>query len=476
VVSSARFVLPSAPAVPFRQWPVAAVCLYVSALTLLLLLLLWRTPLAISETIGVFENVETIPWTTLLRGNEEYVRPLFWLVVLMVWKLAPSVDIALVAFRLMHVAAVAWLIYAFVKAAAPRDAAGWIALPIAVTALVGTSSFRENLEAFPINPTIFVMGCALTAYALIERAPTRFSNMLAFILSFLAVAAKEQGVAVPVLIGAGVLAGAPGVTRRTALLILGVTFAYCAARIVLAVDMTPFSRPLGLGWREWEPHELAAVVDNRWLIHAYNVAATASHVVFGEPSRGIFVSTLAVASGHPQPWQWVYAASGIGAGAIVLVWMVRTCRHSSDVADRRLLWVFVAVWCVTSGLAFSYTRDRMAAVAVAFFALLLHRACRGAMTWMEAARSWRVAPAVAALMGLAVAWQLRTAATIFYVHDAAWENRKEWLVDLADRHQNYADRPAYVHLLDMLQSQGSDATVPGSSPPRNIVRWIDYRW
>jgi hypothetical protein len=456
-----------------RLWRGVAAA-YVASILALLLFSVWRTPFAISETIGVLENIQIYPWLDLLRGDDKFVRPVYWLAIGAVWKSVHSIHAALLTYKALHVLTVGLVVLLFVRITRVRKASEWIALAVALPALIGTSAFRENLENLPLNQMLFVTAAALGTYILLED-PWRPSHEAAAIgLSLVGVFSKEPGVAVPLLLLVGVLSGAPGVSRRTAVGLALATLGYVGVR-ALNVP-TSFQAGVGWGFQEWSP----AAADARfggapWLAYAYNMAAAGGNVWFGEPTSGIFAWTKHLVQGTLEPWQVVQALAYAAATVLIGFWSLSAFRDGRR-TDRRLVLVLLSAVVAAAAVSFNYVRDRNMGIASAIWALALYRAVAW---WVERLRfttGIRFAAGVVCLAGLVGAWQLRAAGTFYFVHDTAWENRKEWLSDFDKRTREFADRPVYLSTLTKLRLQGEDPTVPGTPPPHWVRTLIDYKW
>jgi hypothetical protein len=458
---------------PGRTWRHVAT-IYAAPILALLLFSLWRTPFAPSETIGVLENIQIYPWLGLLAGDDKFLRPLYWLAVGVIWKSAHSIGAALVAYKVLHVATIALVMHLFLRITRVRTASEWVGLAVALPALIGTSAFRQNLENLPLNQMMFATAAALGAYLLLEERWRPSHDWAAAALSAVAVFSKEPGILVPLMLAIGTLAGAPGVRRRTA---IGLALAALGYVMMRALNLpSGFQERLGWGFQVLSPPAADALFGGTlWPAYAYNIAAGVGNVWFGEPTGGVFAWTKHLVLGSLEPWQIVQAVAYGSATLLIGFWSVDSVRRGSP-SDRRLSLLLLSSVVITAGISFNYARDRNMGIAAAFYAVALFRAVAWWVDRMKVTTGLRLAAGAVCLGGLVAAWQLRAAGTLYFAHDAAWENRKEWLCDFDERTRQFGDRPVYLSTLTALRRQGEDPTVPGTPPPRWIRSLIDYKW
>jgi hypothetical protein len=129
----------------------------------------------------------------------------------------------------------------------------------------------------------------------------------------------------------------------------------------------------------------------------------------------------------------------------------------------------VVVLLACGALSFNYSRERLAGMAVVFYALAAFFALRAAASRMLEASPGRFAIASIAVALLALAWETRTVATIEYVRATAWRNHMEWLILLPERRAEFAERPAYLRIMDSMNEQGAD---PAGPRPVRYPGWV----
>src|SRR5687768_155728 len=209
---------PSAPtsAAGFRshRWTIA-VLLVTLPFVATLCLILWRTPVPLTEAVAILEDVAQYEPTRFVVPDTSYYRPLFYLTMSAIWhgagQGAASLDTRLALIKLVQIAAVTALFVLLVSHLRPRSLPEAVAAASAVAVLAGSPGFQDNLE-IPLSYTTVGMPVALGVLMLLERRATALHGPLIVALALLAVGFKEQGlVVVPVVLTAW-WAGAPGVT------------------------------------------------------------------------------------------------------------------------------------------------------------------------------------------------------------------------------------------------------------------------
>jgi hypothetical protein len=322
------------------------------------------------------------------------------------------------------------------------------------------------------------MVLALVAIRLLDRPWRWWHEPAAWALAIAAALMKEQGLAVAAMLAAGALAGAPGLGRRSGGAIAAAAIAYGLLRAVQAANGPPFLRDIGLGFELLNETEASARFGGwPWPIYAYNVAATAGHILFGEPTRGVFEVTRAVWHGVALPAQWIQVCALTSVTSLVGWWTARAVRASAAPRDRWLAWVFLAALATTAALGFNYTRDRFDGVAVTVYAVVAFAAIRAVLGRVVLWQPLRLAAAAAAFAVLVLAWQTRAAGTAYYVRETAWQNRKEWILDYYGRqHDPRHANATYQRLMAAMRAQGRDPSVPNQPLPRWVSTMMGFQW
>ncbi|MBM3778074.1 MAG: hypothetical protein FJW23_07520 [Acidimicrobiia bacterium] len=451
-----------------RRWFAGSV-LAVTPFLVALACALWVVPYAISETVGVLEDLEqrSGPARALFEPQAPLFRPAFWGALRVIWDGAASIPDALATYRVLHIATVLSVPLAFLLIVRPASAAEAAAAALALATLVGSPAFRDNLENLPLNQMMVITLIGLLVWQL-AAAPGWWRGPVILLLTFVAIGFKEEGLAVSAAVALIAWFGAPGISRRTGFVVAGLSAVYVGWRLLGSGDWPVFMQDVGLGFASVPASDAVERFGSfPYPIYAYNALASAGNVLFSEPTSGVFRITRAVIDGTAAPWQIVHLASSIGATALAAWWAAGAARAGGD-RDRRLLLAFLAVLVMSAALGFKYTRDRFGGVAVAFYALVVFEAAKAALARADAMPPRRWMAAALLLVLLQAGWQLRTIGTLQFVRDTAELNHKEWLVDVIERRRTYADKPVFLEIMDALQAQGTD--------PRTIAPGPDPRW
>ena len=457
-------------------WTMAAVVPIVG----LLALALWRVPYPISETVAILEDLDQKPLRELLIGSAVYFRPGFWLMLYSIWHAAASPAEALFFFKILHITTAVGLLALFVAAVAPTtftEAAGALA---AFAVLVAAPGFRDNLENLPLNHMLLEMGIALAIFLLIQGIEERrWRDGVAIVLSAIALSLREHGLIAIAMIAVARPLGYRGVGRIATAVVVSLGGLYLGYRLAGMSQWPVFMRNVGVGFGELSEHDamlrFGSFPATQYL---YNVAATAGNVLFGEPSRGVFVIVRNIVAGRTVFWQWNQLLSSAAMTCLIACWAVASLRgESAGGRDRRLACLTAVVIILGSLLGYNYTRDRFGGVLAVFYALCAGRAVLWLIERGLAGSAWRAFAVSAGLCVLLSAWELRVAGTIQFVRQNAWESRKEWIMDYQDRATRFSNRPHYVQLLDALHAQGTNATIPDTQrDPQWVERFLGNRW
>ena len=441
---------------------------------------LWRTPYGISETVAILEDVDrNSPWHFFdLQGV--YVRPLFYSTVWGVWQAAGPIQAALSWFTALHIASVVALVSLFVLRLRPTSAIGAAAAMVAVTVLVGSGAFRENLENLPLNQMLIVMVLATAVWSLVERPYRRWHAPAIVALTIAAIGFKEQGILIAPIVVAAWWMGAPGVGSRTAAATTAVTAAYLGLRLWYSPAWPLFPQDVGFGARMLPVSEAAARFGEFPLpIFAYSVVSGAASLLFAEPTAGVFRVVPHVMQGQVEPSQVNNVLSSSCLTALVAWWgwhVFRRDENQAWSAEARLCVATLVALAGSALIGFSYTRERMVGVGLVFYALAAFCALRAAGE--RAARSSGVplAAACLTLLLLAASWQVRAIGTLEYSRETASRNQREWIIGLNGRRLDFADRPVYLRTMEAMVEQGTDPPVEGRTDyPRWFVRLLGER-
>jgi hypothetical protein len=429
-----------------------------------LCLILWRTPVPLTEAVAIFEDVAQYDVTRFLVPDTSYYRPAFYLTISAIWHGAgdgtASLDTRLALIKLVQIGAVTALFALLVSHLRPRTLLEAVAAAAAVAVLAGSPGFQDNLE-IPLSYTTVGMPVALGVVMLLERRATWLHGPLIVALTLLAVGFKEQGlVVVPVVLIAW-WAGAPGVTRRTAVVLGAMGAAYVVIRLVGRQEGLPlFEQAIGFGFTQMEPNEAAARFGTfPYGIYAYNGLATILNVLFSEPTRGVFRLTRLLTNGGLDWWCVVQFTSSAAVTALV-AWrgarIVRDAARTGWSREARVYAMLIVALLACGALSFNYSRDRLGGMALVFYAVAAYHAVHAALAGAaEAPRAQAVAAGIA-IMALTAMWQTRTFTTLEYARYTADVNQRQWLTMVAERRREFARRPIYLGIMDRMIGQGTD--------------------
>jgi hypothetical protein len=448
------------------HWWTAAVFAITAPLLLTLLRVLWRTPYPISETIALLEDVDTYSASSLVDpARTSYYRPLYHLTWMALWRGTGSLDAALVLFKTIEVAAVGGLLALLIWHLRPRTAIAAGAALFAVAVLVGTPAFRDNLE-LPLIYTTVGMPLLLIVWILLERDQRWWHAPVILALTILAIGYKEQGlVIVPVVLAAWWM-GAPGASRTTAAVLVVMTALYLAIRFSTSGSWPTFAQDVGYGFTTLSPDQATTRFGTFPIdMYIYNVVVTTTNILFSEPTAGVFTIVRNVRDGRVAAWEINHVISSTALTVLIVWWGVRALR--ANLKDRtpwsvesRVFVVTVIAVAASGALGFNYTRDRLGGMAVVFYALAAYYAVRTtAERLLHAPRHLVISMGVVLIL-LAGAWQLRTIGTVEHARLTAYKDRREWITNLQRRRVEFANRAAYLRILNAMIDQGTPSSVP----------------
>jgi len=397
-----------------------------------LALALLAIPIQVSDSFGNMLKLST-PWPQFVVQEftqPSYLRPLLWVQLKAVHDLSGGYYYAW--FRGFHVLQVVVLVALFLHLARPRSWRDAAAVPLGLAVLVGHHAFVGTVnEAFPINTFLTVLICCFAAAALALGPERRVNGVLAVLLFAYAALSVESGLLVFVVFAAAALAGARGVSRTGLAAVTIALAGYFALRFAVLDVGTPSltERASGFGFSVLDPPELARrFSDRRLMFYAYNIAASALSVVFGEPRGGVFRLADGVRLGAPYPAIVAAAVATTSASALIAVfawrrraaWRARLFTH-----EDRLVVVFLAVLAANAVISFPYTKDVIMSPAAGFMALAAYVAAL-----IPAASGRPRAVALAACVLLSTSWSLRLLSLHVEMRVAQHKVREDWaLVD-----------------------------------------------
>lgn len=436
---------------------------------------LWRAPVPLTETVALLEDVSERPVTREFNPATAYYRPLFHTALSGIWHSGAALETKLATLKLLTIGPVLFLVLATIAHLRPRTALEAAAGVVAVTVLIGSGGFRDNLE-IGLSYTIVGMAAALAAWILLNRQPRAWHAPAVVGLTLMAIGFKEQGLVLVPLVIVAWWTRAPGASRGLAAAAAAIGVAYLALRFAGRAAWAPFEQDIGFGFSELDRFAAAErFADFPWGIYAYNSMSTMLNVLFGEPTRGIFRIVQAFADGRVAPWHVIHFGSSAALTAAIGWWGVRAlsdARRGGWSAESRLFVSMLVVLLATGALSFNYSRDRLGGMAVVFYALAAYFAVRAVATHFSAASRAGVAAAALGLVLLTAAWQARAVATLEWVRFLSSGSQSDWLVQVPERRLRFAHRPVYLRIMESMTAQGTDLSVPRPTRFPRAVREV----
>ena len=465
------------------RWQVAT-ALVVLPLLAGLVVTMWREPFPISETVALMEGAGVLDpapvslTSPTLRSffdptSRSWYRPFYHLTWYTLWHLTGDLKRTLLLFRLLEVGLVVALIALFVRALNPRTFSQCAAASFAVAVLMGMPAFRENLE-LPLPFTLMGMPLILVVWMLITHRYRAWHGPVIVAMLVLATGFKEQGLLIVPLVVTAWWLGAPGATGGRAVALTALTVAYLAFRLSTSGAWAPFEQDFSFGFTRLPAAEASARFgDFPYPAYVYNVLSTVSNILFSEPTSGQFVIISSLIRGEAEPWQVNALVSSSALTALIAWWGVQAWRENAGRPWSHECQVFAAMVVTTlaSGpLGFNYTRDRFGGMAAVFYAMAAYYAMRKsyARLTVPSGSARTTIYALAGVIALACAWQLRAIGTLESEHWRAYSTRREWMADRQQARVDKAEQRRYVAILEAMAEQGTD---PAAATPARYPAW-----
>jgi hypothetical protein len=454
-----------------RLW--TTVVLAVSApVVLSLCVTLWRSPVPVTETVGLLEDITERPIVRVFNPATAYYRPLFHVVLSGIWHSGAAVETRLAGIKLLTIVPVVLLVLAFIAHLRPRTALEAAAAMLAVAVLIGSGGFRDNLE-IGLSYTIVGMSLALVVWILLNCQQRAWRTGAVIGLTLLAIGYKEQGLVLVPLVLVAWWTRAPGATPGMAAVAAIMGVAYVALRLSVHGVWATFEQDVGIGFTELDRFTAAERFgDFPYWIYAYNSASTISNILFAEPTRGIFRTIKAVIENRTVPWQLIHLGSSTALTAIIAWWgahQVKSARRGAWNLESRLFVAMSVALLASGALSFNYSRDRLGGMAVVFYALGAYFAVRAAAERFSVAPRAAFAAAALGLTLLSTAWQMRAVTTLEWVRYLSNGSQADWIVQVPERRRTFAHRAVFLRIMDSMTAQGTD---PAAPRPTRFPVWV----
>lgn len=421
-----------------RVWSRAAY-VYAIVLALGLAYFLIRMPYQVTDNL---EHILIIQFQTPRdlvvdsTTGDGSLRPVQWLQQKAVFELVPG-DRYWSTYKAVHVGQLLLLALLFVRMLRIRTKGDFVALPLALAALVGMHTFNGTMrEAYPINHYTTILICCLAVINLALARHAWWHDAAAVLLFAYAVLTLETGLLVWVCLLAGFAAGWRGVSWKGVAAATAVLAAYFVVRFVV-LDIggrTLMSLSSGYGFSVRSTADLERMFgDSPWMFYLYNIASSVLTVLLSEPRAGVFQFTSFIARGEVPAWSIVNVlASAIGT-ALILAYTWRRLRRWMELRTLErgdgLLMVFLAVLGANAVMSYAYTKDVIMSPAGMFYAAALFVATRDIVAQVNLRPRMVV---FATLLVVSAGWTLRGATLMTTLQTAAFVNRSDWAV--ADEH------------------------------------------
>jgi hypothetical protein len=377
----------------------------------------------------------SVSWPELLSAQFQqraFLRPGLWAALKGVYDLSGG-DFT-PWFRAAHALQTTLLVVLYLTLIRPRTRQDAVLVPLGLAILVGIHTFWGTVrEGYPINTFLTVVLMCLAA-ANLSVARYRWWNDLLAVVCFVAAALTlESGLLVFVIVVAGAMAGARGVSRVGVALVTLACAGYFLLRFQVLDVGSPglMERSSGFGFNVLEPTELVARFGGSPLgFYAYNIAASLGSVLFSEPNSGLYVLTSQLIEGEADPARVVNLLSSLAATGVLAIYAVpayRRCRAGRHTRDDQIFAMAVAVVAANAAISYPYTKDVVMSPAGAFYAAAAFVAVRALLTRFSGELAgWKSAAVLVVMLVLGTGWGLRFVGLHLNLRAEAHAARNEW--------------------------------------------------
>ncbi len=340
------------------------------------------------------------------------------------------------AYKAFHIALVIACFVLFLLAIDVGTAGGLVALPFALTVLVGLHTFRGMVwEAYPINHFLEIAVFCLLALVLAKSRGGWWVDWAAALTFVMASLTLESGLLVWVVIVTAWTVGFRGVSKRGVIALTGLLAVYFLVRFPYLGTGAPTlaERSSGFGFGRLEPDELVRRFE-AWPygFYAYNVASSLISVLLSEPRGGTWAALADLSMRRVSPGTIVNVMSSVITTAVVgwfILTRVRTWRASQIDDPDRICVVSVAVLVANAAMSYGYTKDEIMSPGGVFYALAAFVAMRELVAGIgrQPRARWRTAVCGLALAAAATGWAVRTVGLHYQMQTMAFAVRNEWV-------------------------------------------------
>ena len=397
-----------------------------------------RIPVQVTDSlVPILQAQQTSSVTSAFFGSlgAAYLRPMRIAQIQALFEL--SNGHYFLAYKAFHITMVIACFVLFLLAIDIGTAEGLVALPFALTVLVGLHTFRGMVwEAYPINHFLEIAVFCLLALVLAKTRGGWWVDWAAALTFVMASLTLESGLLVWVVIVTAWIVGFRGVSTRGVIALTGLLALYFLVRFPYLGTGAPTlaERSSGFGFGRLEPGELLRRF-NAWPygFYAYNVASSLISVLLSEPRGGTWTAIADLSVRRVSPGTVVNLGSSAITTAVIgwfILTRVRAWRASSLVSDAdRICVVSVAVLAANAAMSYGYTKDEIMSPGGVFYALAAFVAMRELLAWIgrQPRARWKSAVCGFALAAASTGWAVRTVGLHYQMQMMAFAVRNEWV-------------------------------------------------
>jgi hypothetical protein len=287
----------------------------------------------------------------------------------------------------------------------------------------------------------------------------------------------ESGALVLVVALASYVAGLPGISRRTLIVMMALAAGYALLRVGY-LDITTAGlgeRPTGLGTGTISPEEqLARFGDNPLPLYAYNVASAALSVLLSQPVHGEWTALAAWERDEFRPVYAIDMTTSIAATALC-AWFLLS---RSPVNGRRrwrepILFVALAVLAANAVMMHAYAKDEIVSTAGVFYAVIVYHSATELLRRAQGRPLDAIAIPALCILLLSGGWGFRSIGLHYKLVHAANNARAEWALRMPPLQMGKYQDDASVNLANRLRDE---ALSRGAGNPRMLPEWTLAYW
>jgi hypothetical protein len=441
-----------------------------------------RIPLQVTDTLVPLLEAQQIPSVTaaFVSGatNAGYFRPLRAAQIQALFELSKGNYHP--AFKGFQAAMVLVVFALFVLVLEVNSLMRLWALLFALTVMMGIHTFRGTVwEAYPVNHSLEVVAFCLLALVLVRSRGGWWVDAAAAITMVAAALTVESGLLVWVVVAAGWVTGARGISKRGVLILTLIVAGYLALRFGYLGTGVPAltERSSGFGLRQLGPGELQRRF-GAWPygFYAYNVISSLLTVLMSEPRGGIWMIPAEAARGRVAAGTLINVVSSLITTAIIAWATVARIplwtRRSADATvvrpparfdrDDQLLVVSLAVIVANAVISYGYTKDEIMGPGGVFYAIAAFVAIAKLLSRIPNPESRIPDSAVLALAVFiaSTGWVERAAGLHYQMNLMTFYDRNEWVFvdDWLGRQHAAPTTDAGRTLVRQLQDQAIERT------------------